>query len=52
MNKINISTEERLMKNTKRTLLALIAIAATVGFLWFSNRSVTPKEAIWNDVLT
>ena len=34
------------------TLLALIAIAVTVGALWFTNRSVTPKEASWEDVVT
>jgi 3-mercaptopyruvate sulfurtransferase SseA len=38
------------VKDTKMTLLALIAIAATVGALWFTNRSVTPKEATWEDV--
>jgi predicted sulfurtransferase len=37
--------------NTKRTLLALIAIAATVGALWFSNRPTIPKEASWDDVV-
>ena len=39
------------MKDTKMTLLALIAIAAMVGALWFTNRSVTPKEASWEDVV-
>ena len=39
------------MGNTKRTLLALIAIAVTIGALWFANRSVTPKEASWDDVV-
>lgn len=38
------------MKNIKTGLLALIAIAVTVGVLWFTNRSVTPKEATWEDV--
>ena len=33
------------------TLLALIAIAATVGALWFTHRSVTPKKATWDDVV-
>ena len=27
-----------------------MAIAITVGALWFTNRSVTPKEATWEDV--
>ena len=39
------------MKDIKKALLALLAIAATIGTLWISNRSVTPKEAIWDDVL-
>lgn len=39
------------MKDTKRMLLALIVIAATVGVLWITNRSVTPKEATWEDVV-
>lgn len=39
------------MKITKMTLLALIAITATVGALWFTNRSITPKEATWEDVV-
>ncbi len=37
------------MKNTKITFLALIAVAATVGALWLTNRAVTPKEASWDD---
>ena len=40
------------VKDTKMTLMALIAIVATVGALWFTNRSVTPKEASWEDVVT
>ncbi|OQY60655.1 MAG: rhodanese [Desulfobacteraceae bacterium 4572_88] len=40
------------MKNTKMTFPALIAIAVTIGALWFTNRSVTPKEAAWEDVVT
>ena len=39
------------MKNTKRMLLPLIAIVATIGALWITNRSVIPKEAIWDDVI-
>lgn len=39
------------MKNTKRALLALIAIAATIGVLWITNRPVIPKEAILDDVV-
>ena len=39
------------MKNTKMTFLALITIAVTVGSLWITNRSVTPKESTWKDVV-
>jgi len=38
------------MNNVRKTLLALAAIAITAGALWFNNRSVTPKEATWEDV--
>ena len=38
------------MKNAGKTLLALVAIAITVGILWSANRAVTPKEATWQDV--
>ncbi len=40
------------MKNAGKTLLALVAIAATLGALWYSNRVVTPQKATWDDVLT
>lgn len=39
------------MKETKRSLLALIAIVSTVGALWFTNRPVTTKKAAWEDVV-
>ncbi len=39
------------MKNTKMTFLALIAIAATIGSLEFTNRSITPKEVTWKEVV-
>ncbi|UCD81063.1 MAG: rhodanese-like domain-containing protein [Desulfobacterales bacterium] len=39
------------MRNGKRTLLALAAIAVTVGVLWLTNRAVFPKEATWPDVV-
>lgn len=39
------------MKNTRKALLALVAIAITVGVLWFNNRTVTSKEATLDDVL-
>jgi hypothetical protein len=40
------------MKDTKKALFALVAVAITIGYLWQTNRVVTPKAAIWNDVLT
>jgi predicted sulfurtransferase len=39
------------MKDKKMTLMTLIAIAAMVGALWFTNRSVTPKKATWEDAV-
>ncbi|MBI4800347.1 MAG: rhodanese-like domain-containing protein [Desulfarculus sp.] len=38
------------MSGFKRTLVAVLAVLATVGALWFTNRAVTPKEATWEDV--
>lgn len=40
------------MKAAKKVLFALVAVAITIGYLWQTNRVVTPKEATWNDVLT
>jgi 3-mercaptopyruvate sulfurtransferase SseA len=40
------------MKGVRKALLALVAIAITVGALWYTNRSVTPKEATWEDVVS
>ena len=39
------------MKNAGKTLLALMAIAATLGTLWYTNRVVIPQKATWKDVL-
>lgn len=39
------------MRNGKITLLAVLAIGATVGALWLTNGAVAPKEATWNDVV-
>ena len=38
------------MKHRSVTILAVLAVAATVGALWLTNNSVTPKEATWADV--
>jgi hypothetical protein len=40
------------MKDGKKALFALVAVAITIGYLWQTNRVITPKEATWNDVLT
>ena len=39
------------MKNAGKALLALAAIAFTVGALWYTNRVVIPEKTTWNDVL-
>ena len=38
------------MHNLRKTILALIAISLTIGFIWHGNRSVTPQKATWDDV--
>jgi 3-mercaptopyruvate sulfurtransferase SseA len=40
------------MKDTKKAIFALVAVAITIGYIWQTNRVVTPKAATWNDVLT
>jgi len=39
------------MKDVKKSLLAIVAIAVTAGVLWQNNRPVIPKEATWDDVV-
>jgi 3-mercaptopyruvate sulfurtransferase SseA len=39
------------MNGLKTTLMAVLAVAITVGFLWFTNRSVPPKKATFEDVV-
>ena len=39
------------MRNSRISIVALIAVAATVGALWLTNGAVTPKQATWDDVL-
>lgn len=39
------------MRNGRITLLAVLAVAVTVGALWLTNGAVAPKEAIWDDVV-
>jgi len=38
------------MKKGRTTLLAFLAVAVTVGALWWTNGAVTSKEATWGDV--
>ena len=38
------------MKNAVKTLLAIVAVAITMGGLWYSNQVVPPKQATWDDV--
>lgn len=37
--------------NWKKLWLPVLAIAITVGALWFTNRAVTPREPSWEDVV-
>ena len=39
------------MNSLKTTLMAFMAILITIGFLWFTNRPVTPKKATFEDVV-
>ncbi len=39
------------MNRFKATLMAAAAILITVGFIWFTNRSVAPKKATHEDVI-
>lgn len=39
------------MSDLRKALLALAAVALTVGYLWHANREVVPKTPTWQDVL-
>lgn len=39
------------MRNGRTTLLAFLAIILTIGVLWLTNGSVSPKESTWDDVI-
>ena len=39
------------MRDVKSAILAILAVAITLGALWHTNRPVTPKKASWNDVV-
>ena len=47
-----IREKERSVVTSQKTLLALAALAITIGYLWQSNRVVPLKPATWQDVLT
>lgn len=34
----------------RKTILALLAIAATIGSLWLTKGAMAPKKATWDDV--
>lgn len=38
------------MKNVHKFIIALLAVAVTMGVIWQKNRVVPPKEATWDDV--
>ena len=39
------------MKTIRSILLGMVAVAITMGTLWYTNRPAAPKEATWEDVL-
>lgn len=47
---IGLSTKGVPMQIRKRTLAAILAVAFTVGVLWFTNRDVSPDLITWEDV--
>ena len=40
------------MKEVKKALFALVAVAITLGYLWQTNRVPIPTESTWDDVLS
>ena len=38
------------MNNFRNTLLALITVSLTLGYIWYGNRTVAPETAVWDDV--
>ena len=39
------------MNGLKKTIFAVTVLVITMGFLWYTNRSVTPKKATFEDVV-
>lgn len=40
------------MRGLKKAILTLLVISFVTGTLYVTNRSVAPKEATWEDILT
>ena len=38
------------MKDTRKALLALVAVTFAMGAIWYTNRIVPAKKATWDDV--
>ena len=38
------------MTDLRKTILALIAVSLTIGYIGYGNRTVTPPKADWDDV--
>ncbi|MDX2502248.1 MAG: rhodanese-like domain-containing protein [Deltaproteobacteria bacterium] len=38
------------MNTLRKTILALIAVCLTIGYIWYGNRTVTPNKATVDDV--
>lgn len=38
------------MNNSRKTILALMAVFLTIGYLWYGHRPATPPEATMDDV--
>lgn len=39
------------MRNSRTSILAVLAVAVTIAALWLTNGAVTPKESTWDDVV-
>jgi hypothetical protein len=38
------------MIKSLKTILALIAVSLTIGYIWCGYRAATPRKADWDDV--
>ena len=39
-----------MIKASQKALLAVVAVALTVGYLWQTHRVVAPRQATWDDI--